>query len=241
MLSDGNVNIGLLSTRDSFFLPYLIDELRNQNIKITTVILDQKGIGKESINRFRERTGYTIKKKIFNQCNYNSIKVYEVKNHNSNECINLIDNNNINLLINAGTPRILKNKIIHSSSIGVLNCHPGVLPKYRGCTCVEWAVYNNDEVGNTVHFMTESIDEGPIVRIEKVYISKKQSYYDLRAKIFYKGIKLLSDVIVDIAKVNISINDLTFQRGGKYFNVIPNENLQEVIKKIKHGNYRYQI
>lgn len=53
-----------------------------------------------------------------------------------------------------------------------MNCHPGLLPKFRECTCVEWAVYLDEEVGNTVHFMNEKIDEGPIIVQEALHFKK---------------------------------------------------------------------
>jgi methionyl-tRNA formyltransferase len=115
------------------------------------------------------------------------------------------------------------------------------LTKYRGCTCVEWEVYNNDEVGNTVHFMTENIDEGPIVRIQKVNISKKESYHDLRFKIFYSGIELLIDVIKDFCHQNINANDFSAQENGEYFSVIPKGKLGKVIQKLESGIYKYQL
>ena len=59
----------------------------------------------------------------------------------------------IDLLVNAGTPRILKSNLLKAPSIGVINCHPGILPDFRGCTCVEWAIYLDQPIGNTVHLI----------------------------------------------------------------------------------------
>lgn len=50
-----------------------------------------------------------------------------------------------------------------------INIHPGVLPAYRG-TGNLWAVVNKDwyNIGCTVHRMTEKIDVGEIVAIERL-------------------------------------------------------------------------
>lgn len=50
-----------------------------------------------------------------------------------------------------------------------INIHPGVLPAYRG-TGNLWAVVNKDwrNIGCTVHRMTEKIDVGDIVAIERL-------------------------------------------------------------------------
>ncbi len=47
---------------------------------------------------------------------------------------------------------------------GVLNCHAGDLPKYRGNAAVNWALINGEsEIVFTLHFMNEEIDAGPIL------------------------------------------------------------------------------
>ena len=46
---------------------------------------------------------------------------------------------------------------------GILNVHPGLLPRYRGPNPLGWAIRNGDrEVGLTVHRMTSKLDAGPI-------------------------------------------------------------------------------
>jgi len=44
------------------------------------------------------------------------------------------------------------------------NLHPSLLPKYRGCSSLTWAMINGDkEAGFTYHFMNEKIDDGKII------------------------------------------------------------------------------
>ena len=58
------------------------------------------------------------------------VPFFFIKNHNSLENIELINKRGIDLLINCGTPRILKATVLKAPKIGVLNCHPGILPDY---------------------------------------------------------------------------------------------------------------
>jgi methionyl-tRNA formyltransferase len=47
---------------------------------------------------------------------------------------------------------------------GILNVHPGLLPRYPGPNPMGWALRNGDrEMGMTVHRMTSKIDAGPIL------------------------------------------------------------------------------
>ena len=66
---------------------------------------------------------------------------------------------------------IVRASLLEVASRGVLNCHMGILPEYRGMDCYVWAILNGDvdKVGLTVHFMDKGIDTGPI--IAKKYLS----------------------------------------------------------------------
>lgn len=46
---------------------------------------------------------------------------------------------------------------------GVLNCHAGALPRFRGNACPNWAILQQErEIGLCVHEMTLELDAGPI-------------------------------------------------------------------------------
>lgn len=60
---------------------------------------------------------------------------------------------------------IINSKILDEIKGGVLNCHAGLLPKYRGMDVIEWPVLENVEDGQglSVHLMSKCIDEGAIL------------------------------------------------------------------------------
>lgn len=66
---------------------------------------------------------------------------------------------------------IIRGPILDVASEGVINCHMGILPAYRGMDCYVWAILNGDieKVGLTTHFMDLGIDTGPI--IERMHLS----------------------------------------------------------------------
>src|SRR3989344_7479046 len=57
--------------------------------------------------------------------------LYYVVPHNSRECENIVRNHNLDLGIILGA-RILKENIINTFKVGILNFHPGLLPENRG-------------------------------------------------------------------------------------------------------------
>ena len=65
---------------------------------------------------------------------------------------------------------LITESTIRLSGVGVLNCHGGVLPRYRGLDVVEWALLENhpDLVGMTTHFMNRYVDEGDVLMVRRI-------------------------------------------------------------------------
>ncbi|MBI3732696.1 MAG: glycosyltransferase [Chloroflexi bacterium] len=62
-----------------------------------------------------------------------------------------------------GGTRILNAKTIDLLPLGILNSHPGLLPKYRGNYCNRWALLNNDDCGVSVYQLEAGLDTGPML------------------------------------------------------------------------------
>ncbi len=171
------------------------------------------------------------------------IPFYFVESHNDSTTISLIRDLGINCLLNAGTPRKLKSSILLSVKYGVVNIHPGILPAYRGASAVEWAIFNDEEVGNTAHFMTENYDEGPIIRFETYKFSKDTSYEDIRIKVYSGGCELAAKVLEMIVEKELLPSQGLAQdtSKAKFWKPISSEKLKVVREKLNNNKYRYQI
>lgn len=57
---------------------------------------------------------------------------------------------------------ILKEEIL---SIGkkFIHVHPGIVPEYRGSTCIYYSILKEDKCGATAFFMTKDIDKGDVI------------------------------------------------------------------------------
>lgn len=168
------------------------------------------------------------------------IPAYFVHNHNSNFTAKLVQRLELDLLVNAGTPRILTKEALAAPRIGVLNCHPGMLPEYRGCTCVEWAVYLDEQVGNTVHLMSEGIDEGAIVMKEGLSFSSTDNYPDVRQKVFSAGSRLMARAVHEIQAKKIDQGQFIPQGKGEYRPIIDAAKMALVYRKLEEGRYAFQ-
>ena len=243
------MNFGFLSTLDNLLLPYTIKKAKDLGIKNIFVFLDEKGESKKDKKIFQKRTkgrfgDDTKSNDYLLELSDLNVPFYFVSNHNSDLSIELYSLLNIDCLINAGTPRKISKKLLNKKIIpqGVLNLHPGKLPEYRGCSAVEWAILNDDQIFNTVHYMEEDYDTGPLIKTEPYQFESNSTYVDIRSEVYLKGINLLCDVIKKIQNKEFSYKDAQKQDDSKaqYWNPIPEDIEDSSIEKANNKMYSYQ-
>jgi folate-dependent phosphoribosylglycinamide formyltransferase PurN len=97
-------------------------------------------------------------------CANHMIPYYTVKDHNDVQSLILLTKIKPDVIAFTGGGLIRKD-VLSIPTIGVLNCHSGMLPHYRGMDVVEWALAEEhfDQVGQTLHLMDSGVDTGPIL------------------------------------------------------------------------------
>ena len=87
------------------------------------------------------------------------------------EIIALFNAYNVDLIVMAGWMRIVSKKFCEAFSGRIINLHPSLLPKYKGLDAVERAIEAGEsETGCSVHFVTEELDSGAIIKQQEVPI-----------------------------------------------------------------------
>lgn len=234
------LNIVALSSYGSEFLPIFLSEMAEQGISVVAVLLDGVVEGRERQIQ-EERTKGFFEWPDFSEIEKYKLPLYCVKNHNNQYAEDLLKDLSPDILINAGTPRILKKNILSIPKIGIVNVHPGYLPDYQGCTVPEWAIYNDDPIGLTCHFMQEGIDTGPVIFSKGMEVKKGEPYESVRAKIIYETAKTMALGLKMIEDNNISIDILPAQPEGTYYKVMTPEKIEEVKKKLLEGRYLHSV
>ena len=75
----------------------------------------------------------------------------------------------VDLIVLAGYMRVIKNPDAFPAPM--INVHPSLLPKYKGLNAVEQAMDSGDSgTGCTVHYVTEELDGGTIIKQQEVPI-----------------------------------------------------------------------
>jgi methionyl-tRNA formyltransferase len=242
--SSKEVIFGFLTTIDSPLLPFFISSALEQGVKNIIVICDSKLSSEKDNKIWKERTG-SVFDPVDNVNLYSfsneKIPFYFVDNHNSPQALALIQQLGISCLFNAGTPRKLIGALISSVQHGIVNIHPGLLPQYRGCTAVEWAIFNDDKVGNTAHFMDEGDDTGPIISSEWYKFPMDADYQSIRVKVYREGCVLAGKTLFDIQESRMIPADAFNQdlTQGYTWSPMPDDKMDVLFEKLAKRKYRY--
>ena len=111
---------------------------------------------------------------------------------------------NVELVLLIGFMRILSTRFCQAWRDRVLNVHPSLLPKYAGgmdMNVHEEVLKNGDhETGCTIHFVTETLDGGPVlvqkrcaVETDDTIVTLKSKVQDLEGIAFIEAIQLIQN------------------------------------------------
>lgn len=79
---------------------------------------------------------------------------------------------------------LLREDVLSIPQYGAINIHGALLPQYRGCNPIQWALLNDEtETGVTMHYMSKEFDTGDIIAQRKVPISFNDTWRDVQCKI----------------------------------------------------------
>lgn len=135
------------------------------------------------------------------------IPFYRSNNINDTKYINILKDMNLDLVVAMLWLNTISSEVIITSKNGFLNCHSGLLPKYRGNACANWAIINEEkEFGITTHFMEGGeLDNGPIIIQKTRPINNSTTINDLMSDFNKIGKELVLESIELIKKGNLEI------------------------------------
>jgi len=232
MLKGGkrSFKIVVFATEENIYARGLLEKLLKEKIKIEAMIIEKGSEASRNSKNFLKNDFWNPPSlsKIIGK---NKIRAYYTKDQNNEYCFNKLKLLSPDLIL-IGGGRILKKRIINTAKIGVLNCHPGLLPEYRGMDVAGWAIYNGDDIGVTCHFIDEGVDTGPVLMRKKAEWGRKG---DTLLKIRIKLQKLCIDTMIKCIKLleEGTIKAIAQKGEGKrYFRMSP-ETIKEVENIIK--------
>ena len=100
------------------------------------------------------------------------------------------------LIVVAAYGRILPQSLLELASMGCINVHGSLLPKYRGAAPIQWAVINGEkEVGVTIIQMNQGMDTGDMLLKAKILTDPRETAGSLMGKLAVLGGQTLLQAI----------------------------------------------
>ena len=127
------------------------------------------------------------------------IPVLCTPNINSKSFLTLLKEYSAELFVSMSFNQIFRKDILKVPSMGIINCHAGKLPFYRGRNILNWALINDEkEFGITTHYVDEGIDTGDIILQKTFPITDEDTYKTLLEKAYIECPNILYQAIKQI-------------------------------------------
>jgi methionyl-tRNA formyltransferase len=206
-------NVPHLKTQD------LIFRLIEKNYKIKIITTRFKKFKKRNILhnhrpfQFIGPDPYELAKKL-------KLDIYKI------EQIKLLKNIDFFLIGGCGLLKkehIIKNKII--------NCHPGLIPQTRGLDSLKWALLKKQLIGNSLHFVDDTVDNGKLISHKLTPIFKSDKFDDLSLRHYKMEIDMLSDFEKHLKKPKK--NKFVVNRPNKRMGTRDEKEMMKIFNKLK--------
>jgi methionyl-tRNA formyltransferase len=152
------------------------------------------------------------------------IPILTVSNHNRPVSQLFLEKAAPDLIVFTGGGLIREN-ILRIPHLGVLNCHSGWLPKYRGMDVIEWAVLEADsrhpEVGITLHFMDRGVDTGPILLQQKVGVKQGDTFAGIRLRLEPMMVNLIIEGVCGLRDKTLQAEQQAPEGGSQFYIMHP--------------------
>jgi methionyl-tRNA formyltransferase len=120
---------------------------------------------------------------------------------------------------------LIRRDLLGIPKLGVLNCHMGQLPPYRGMDVVEWPVLETTAgfppLGLTVHSMDAGVDTGPLLRVEKFELEPTDDFARIRERLTARMPTMMFEVLQDLRDQRVAPVAQASADGRQYFVLHP--------------------
>lgn len=100
------------------------------------------------------------------------------------------------LFVVAAYGQILSTKLLNIPKFGAINVHASILPKYRGASPIQHAVWAGDsETGITIFQIVRELDAGPVLAIERTAIEPHETSGELEERLATFAVPVLLRVV----------------------------------------------
>ncbi len=129
-----------------------------------------------------------------------NIQIHHPANFKNRDDVRDFQNLNLDVAIVAAYGLLLPQDILDAPKHGCINIHPSLLPRWRGPSPIQYAVWKGDlSTGVSVMSLEKKMDAGPILTQEKMDIDGK-NFTDLNKDLWVKGTQSLMTILAALSK-----------------------------------------
>ncbi len=185
------MNIVFMGTPD--FAVASLDRLINDGHNISAVFT------KVDMPRGRKMVMTPPEVKVYAQSK--GLTVYQPKTLRDEDVINTIKSLNPDVIVVVAYGKLLPKEVLDIPTMGCINLHGSLLPKYRGAAPIQWTVLNGDKVGGaTTMYMNEGLDTGDMILKYETEVGENETSGELFDRLAVEGADLLSKTLVLLAQ-----------------------------------------
>ena len=215
-----------------------LKELLKRKMTLHSIILIGDSLDEDRRKIVLDRTGGLYKKPTLSEVLLGiKVPVFISDDINSQYTYELLDYLEPDIVVFEGS-RIISLGIFDMPSIGFLNCHMGILPYFRGCSCVEWSILKDRPVGATCHFVEKDVDAGPIVYRAILGDADSFSYHEIRTKGIYLAARVMAEGVEQLSQHGVRKETcVKYPKGPWHSPMRDKDMLRMVTKKTLEGTY----
>ncbi len=220
--------------------PYGREMLRillDRNFRPSLIIQEASPISDEERSKFLARiAGQPLPPALADLVASLDIPQFEVANHNDISCHRILAKRRPALVVLGGT-RIIRPPLLELPTLGMVNAHPGLLPRLRGSSSVAWALYKDLPVGSTTHFVDSSIDTGSIILRRELPVYRGETYERIVRRVLTLSGELMAESLALFQSGRVPEEISQDPATGETLRVIPPDLLLEAKRRLAQGDY----
>jgi methionyl-tRNA formyltransferase len=120
---------------------------------------------------------------------------------------------------------LIRQNILQIPPLGVLNCHTGILPAYRGMDVVEWTALEcaiqKVGFGVSLHYMDKGVDTGPVLLVKRFDPVEGDTFSTIRMRLEVEMVRVMLAGVRGIVSGDLHAHAQTPLAGRQYFVMHP--------------------
>lgn len=127
------------------------------------------------------------------------LPVYQVTKIRAEEGSEILKNLKPDLMVTAAFGQILSKENLDTPTIGCINVHGSLLPKYRGAAPIQWAIIDGEtQTGITTMLTDMGVDTGDILEQHRVQIGAQETAGELFDRMAAEGAVALRSTLMHL-------------------------------------------